>query len=131
MGIWMEFSEIRLIVDAECSTHVRSCFASAGDSQLAMIFHVPAARALMSPPPLPHPRRGIGKMFASAGDSQLAMIFHVPAALAEKLPLKEWVDAVSAAISGEVVEIGAEVAKVKVAADPVGSVEGLRGLMRH
>ena len=61
----------------------------------------------------------IGKMFASAGDSQLAIIFHVPAALTEKLSLKEWVDTVSTAISGEIVEMGAEVAKVKVAADPV------------
>ena len=61
--------------------------------------------------------RGIGKMFASAGDNQLAIIFHVPSALTEKLTLKEWVDTVTTAINGEIVEIGDEVAKVKVAAD--------------
>lgn len=56
-------------------------------------------------------------MFASAGDDQLAIIFHVPSALTEKLSLKEWVDTVTTAINGEIVEMGAEVAKVKVAAD--------------
>ena len=56
-------------------------------------------------------------MFASAGDNQLAIIFHVPSALSEKLSLKEWVDTVSSAIKGEIVEMKDEVAKVKVAAD--------------
>ena len=65
-------------------------------------------------------------MFASAGDNQLAIIFHVPAPLAEKLSLKEWVDTVSGAIGAEIVEMGAEVAKISVAADPVSFLGGGR-----
>ena len=55
-------------------------------------------------------------MFASAGNNQLAIIFHVPEAKSQKLTLKEWVDTVSSAVKGEVVEMNGEVAKVKVSA---------------
>lgn len=68
----------------------------------------------------------IGKMFASAGDKALIIQFHVPTKLIEMLKetgknyleLKDWVDAVVAAVGGEVVELGTEVAKVSAAADP-------------
>ena len=68
----------------------------------------------------------IGKMFASAGDKALIIQFHVPKALivqlkeADKnyLELKDWVDAIVAAVGGTVEELGEEVAKVSAAADP-------------
>ncbi len=71
-------------------------------------------------------RSAIGKLFASAGDDQLACMVHVPKALAEKLTLKEWVDAVAGAIKAEVVEIGEEFAKFKVAADPENGIFPLK-----